>query len=322
MNALSPDPGAPRRVLVTGGGGFIGRYVLPWLVAAGYEVHATTWRHANTYSGGVRWHQVDLLDRDAVSILCAEVRADWLLHLAWVTTPGAYVRDPANLEWTAASLWLVRRFVEHGGERMVGTGTCFEYDHHESGALHETRSPRKPSTLYGTCKAATGDVVSRFADEVGISNAWGRVFFLYGPHEHPGRLVASVVRALLANRDADVTHGRQVRDFLHVQDVAEALCTLLESEVTGPVNIGSGVASSLRDVVLTIGANLDRTEHIRLGARPTAADEPRTIVADIARLRDEVGFTPNWTLETGLNDTIAWWRRQVAADPHDRSHRP
>ena len=224
-----------------------------------------------------------------------------------------------NLEWTAASLLLARRFVEHGGKRLVSAGTCFEYDHHDAGPLHETDSPRRPSTLYGTCKVATGDVLARFAAEVGVSSAWGRVFFLYGPHEHPNRLVSSVVRALLADRDAEVTHGRQVRDFMHVQDVAEALCALLASDVAGPVNIGTGEAPSLRDVVLTIGDHLGRTDRIQLGARPSPPDDPAMIVADVARLRDEVGFSPTWTLASGLNDTIDWWRHQGAADPDDRS---
>ena len=106
---------------------------------------------------------------------------------------------------------------------------------------------------------------------------------------------------------------------MHVQDVAEALCALLASDVAGPVNIGTGEAPSLRDVVLTIGDHLGRTDRIQLGARPSPPDDPAMIVADVARLRDEVGFSPTWTLASGLNDTIDWWRHQGAADPDDRS---
>jgi len=306
---VSDDRSAAPRVLVTGAGGFIGRHALPLLVEAGYEVHAVSSRATPHEEAGVRWHRADLLDADRVAALCAEVRADELLHLAWVTTPGVYTRDAANLDWTAASLHLARRFVEAGGRRMVGAGTCFEYGHHTGVALREHEAPLAPDTLYGTCKVALHAVSARYAREADIESAWGRVFFLYGPHEHPNRLVSSVVLALLEGRDAACTLGTQVRDFLHVRDVAAAFVALLRSRVQGAVNIASGEAGTVRDLVLEIGDQLGARARVLLGARPLSPHDPDHIVADVSRLRDEVGFTPHFTLRDGLGDTIRWWAR-------------
>ena len=93
----------------------------------------------------------------------------------------------------------------------------------------------------------------------GISFAWGRIFFLHGPGEHPDRLVPSVTRALLAGEPARCTDGRQVRDFLHSSsDAAHAFAALLALRVEGPVNIASGRGCRSRELVGWIGDALGR----------------------------------------------------------------
>jgi nucleoside-diphosphate-sugar epimerase len=309
------------RVLVTGAGGFIGRQTLPILVAHGYEVHAVSSRYDPHAVAGVQWHRADLLAPGRVEALCADVRAERLLHLAWVTTPGVYTRDSANLDWTAASMRLVRAFVENGGTRVVSAGTCFEYLHDADDYCHETKTPRRPDTLYGTCKVALESVVARYAQEARFESAWGRVFFLYGPHEHPDRLVSSVIRDLLAEREALTSVGTQVRDFLHVVDVAAAFVSLLDSDVTGTVNIGSGEPVTVRDMVLEVADQLGRRDMVRLGARPLSPRDPARIVADVTRLRYEVGFAPEFTVRDGLADSIRWWADRSEHDTPSRSER-
>jgi nucleoside-diphosphate-sugar epimerase len=305
LGAGAPEGTGAPRVLVTGATGFIGRQCLPLLAERGFDVHAVSSRPAPA-DAGVHWHRADLLDPGSIRALCAEVRADRLLHLAWDTTPGAYTRTPLNLDWLAASLLLARGFVLHGGTRMVSAGTCFEYAHADAPST-ETGTPLLPDTLYGTSKAALGSVLAHFADTVGVESAWGRVFFLYGPHEHPNRLVSSVILALLEGRDAECSIGTQERDFLHVRDVAGALVALLASDVTGPVNIASGQGVTIRDLVLEIGDQIGRRELVRLGAKPLSERDPPVVVADVTRLRGEVGFTPTMTLQEGVRDAIRWW---------------
>ena len=308
--AASAVDAAGRRVLVTGATGFIGRRCLPRLTELGYEVHALSSRSSPSLPSpgpsAVTWHHVDLLAAGAADAVCEAVAAHDLLHLAWDTTPGQYTHTPLNLDWLSASLRLVRSFVAHGGRRLVTAGTCFEYAHSDARCV-EGVTPIAPDTLYGTSKAALDAVVTHFASEAGIESAWGRIFFLYGPHEHPDRLVASVTRALLAGREAPCSIGTQVRDFLHVDDVAGALVALLASRATGDVNVASGQPVTIRDLVLEIGEQVGRPELVLLGARPLSPRDPPHIVADVTRLRDEVGFTPRFSLREGVRDTVRWW---------------
>ncbi len=149
-------------------------------------------------------------------------------------------------------------------------------------------------------------MLNAFAKQTGISAAWGRILFLYGPHDHPARLVASVIHSLLNNEPARCSHGNQIRDFLYVQDVADAFVALLESDVSGPVNIGSGHPVALIDIISKIAKKVNRQGLIQLGALRISANEPPLLVADVSRLGDEVNWVPRYDLDQGLEQTISW----------------
>ncbi len=299
-----------KRVLVIGASGFIGRHTLAPLRARGFEVHAVS-RGARP-DGLARWHEADLLAADGLAAVLGSVRPTHLLHLAWYAEPGIYWRSARNLDYVAASLALVRAFAESGGSRFVGAGTCAEYDwSHER--LVEATTPLLPATLYGASKHGLRLLIEAFARETGLSAGWGRIFLLYGPHEHPARLVPSIVRALIAGEPARCSPGTQRRDFLFVEDVAEALVALLDSDVEGPVNIASGDAVAVADVAMRIGLLMRRVDLVHLGALP-AVDEPPIITGDITRLADEVCWQPRVSLDAGLERTIEWWRATVSTN--------
>jgi nucleoside-diphosphate-sugar epimerase len=304
------------RVLVTGGSGFLGLPCVRRAVAAGAEVHAAARQVRVCLPPGVRFHAVDLFDAGRVAELLAGLRPTHLLHLAWVATPGAYWTSPDNPRWVEASDGLLRSFAAAGGRRAVVAGTCAEYDWAVAGRCHETATPVRPATLYGACKAELRWRTEAFARASGLSAAWARLFFLYGPREHPARLVPSVARALLAGQPAECSAGTQQRDFLHVEDAADALVRLLLGSLTGPVNVGSGEAATVRAVVEAVAVAAGRPELLRLGARPVPPTEPALLVADVGRLRGELGWAPRIDLGRGLADTVAWWKEEARA-AHD-----
>jgi len=297
------------RVLLTGGSGFIGSRAIAPLLAAGYEIHALG--RSRGASEGVTWHELDLLDDRAAGRVVADVAAEQLLHLAWYAEPGRFWAAPENLDWVAASVRLLRAFAEAGGRRAVIAGTCAEYDWSDPvercseldyGSRQAT--PLRPATLYGASKHATRLVAAAYAPQAGLSLAWGRVFLLYGPGEDQRRLVPQVAGALLAGEPAQTSDGAQVRDFMHVDDVAAGFAALLASNVEGPVNIASGEGVSIADVLALIAAAAGRRELLRLGALPRRAGEPDRLVADTRRLSGEVGFAPAIALEQGIAETV------------------
>lgn len=296
-----------KRVIVTGATGFIGRHTLRPLVDAGFEVHAVSSKSQRGGEPGVTWHRHDILGDRACDGLLSTIEATHLLHLAWYAEPGRYWTSPVNLGWVAASLDLVASFARHGGRRVVAAGSCAEYDW-QYGYCSEAVTPANPATLYGVSKDALRRLIEGAAAQAGLNSAWGRIFFLYGPHEHPDRLVSSVIRALLRGEPALCTSGEQIRDFLHVRDVARAFVDLLASEVTGPVNIGSGTPVPVKEVVREIARQLHGEHLLRLGARTLAATEPPLLVADNRRLTQEVGWSPRHDPGSGLAEAIRWWR--------------
>ncbi len=297
------------RIIVTGGTGIIGRHAVRTLAERGYEVHLVGRSRPADASPCSTFHEVDLLDSEAVRGTFGKVGAERLLHLAWVTAHGAYWRSAENLDWTAATLRMVRAFSDTGGKRLVVAGTCAEYDWTDPGLIdgncREDSTPIRPHTLYGVAKDSCRRVLSAFAAEAGLSWAWGRVFLLFDPLEDHRRFVASIIDHLKRGDRAACSAGTQVRDFLAARDVGAALARLTASDVDGVVNIASGEGRTLADVAMTIADIMGRPDLIGLGDLPMRADDPPRLVADISRLRDEVGYCPAADLAIRLAECVA-----------------
>jgi nucleoside-diphosphate-sugar epimerase len=228
-----------------------------------------------------------------------------------------YWTSEDNYRWLAASRHLLRAFRAQGGERAVLAGSCAEYDWSRVSVCHERSSPlatdaaTKPSP-YAECKIALQRFLEDYSRDSGLSAAWGRIFFQFGPDEYRQRLVPSVICNLLENRQAPCSHGRQIRSFLHVADVGAAFAAVLDSPLEGPVNIGSGERISIAQLIDEIARQIGRTDLVRLGALKAPAGEPAVLLPDVDRLHRELGFEARHTLDDGLADTIAWWRHRLA----------
>jgi nucleoside-diphosphate-sugar epimerase len=318
-----------RRVLVTGASGFIGRWTLAPLLARGFEVHAVASpRAASGYPAAPaprdsagrftsHWHAVDLLDPAAAAALVARIAPTHLLHFAWIAKPGVYWTSPDNARWLAASEALLQAFVAAGGRRALMAGSCAEYDWSRVEVCVESSSPLCASAAaatpaYVVCKLALHARLAAAAQRHGLSAAWGRLFFQFGPHEPRERLVASVITSLLQGREALCTAGLQERSFLHVADVGSAFASLLDSPVQGAINIGSAERISVAALCRRIATLLGAESRLRLGARATPAAEPAVLLPDVSRLARELGWRPRHTLDSALEDTIAWWREELA----------
>lgn len=295
---------SPDRILVIGASGFLGGACVRALRARGKTViEAVSGRAPHP---GAR--TVDLLDEAAVRALLADARPSGLLHAAWRPVRGDVMNATGNLDWLKASLTLVQAFYDAGGSRAAAIGSSAEYDW-SYGVCRAGITPMRPQTIYGAAKHALYVALTAYAERQRLSFVWPRIFFVYGPGEHETRLAASVAKALLEGRPAECTHGRQVRDYLHVDDVAEGIAAAMLSDLQGEIDIASGAPLPVRELVLEIARQLKREDLIRLGARPSPAHDAPIVLGDPEPAARILAWSPRHDLTSGVADTLSWARR-------------
>ena len=289
-----------RRVLVTGASGFIGHALLPALVGRGFEVHGVA-RSAQAAMAGVTWHAADLLTEVGRAHALSASRPTHLVHLAWEARPGRYREDPLNRLWAEASTDLLSRARACGVSRVLGIGSCLEYGP-QSGPCEERTSQCRPTTLYGQAKLATAEAY------IAAGAAWGRVFVPFGLHEPEARLIPSLIRSLRAGEHFDCSHGGQLRDFVYVDDLAQMIAAVLDSELVGVVNLASGEVRSLRSVIEHVAGLLDARHLVRFGALAASGlDAEPVLAADVRRMLAVTAGVPLVGFEAGAARTLAWW---------------
>jgi len=293
------------RIVVTGARGFVGRAVLPLLLKMGHDVIAITSKSYNDVSKDVEWVQADLLDQVSVIRVMQQTRPEALLHLAWYTEHGKFWEAAENFEWALASIRLLDAMRAAGGRRIVIGGTCAEYDWSE-GVCIEDQTQIAPHSVYGKAKDLTrhyAQAYSKRQDCNGLEVLWGRIFFPYGPGEPEGRLIPSVLKSLRGNDIVRCSHGKQMRDFIHVEDVASALVYLLTSDVNdglgGIYNIASGEAQSVSGVINMLANYFPHHKTIEFGAVPSPSGDPPLVVGNIDKLL-KMGWRPIVSMESGI----------------------
>lgn len=303
------------RVLLTGAAGFFGSRAAGIFEREGDVVYGLDRAGADrarlsALAPSATIIDADLEDTAAVTRIVSEVKPDVAIHLAWYAVPGKYLHAPENMDLVGASFSLARALVAVGCPRIVTAGTCFEYDT-TKGLLAES-TPTAPRFLYSAAKLAMYEVLREAARGWGVSYAHLRFFYQYGPWEAPNRVVPAVMSTLLRGEEAKVTTGEQVRDFLHIDDVATAIVRAAKSDAGGVVNIGSGVPVRIRDIVAAAARACGREDLVRYGAHPSRPDDPPFVCADVTRLR-ALGWSPRYSLDDGMADTAAWYRSHPTA---------
>ena len=292
------------RIVVTGAAGFIGSHVVRACLARGHETIAlvrpgSPAERLADVRPLVTMVEGDLADDATIGRLTLDLAPVAIVHLAWYAEPGRYLDDVGrNLSALRATTQLLEAAAATGCPRVVLAGTCLE------NADGPSRS------IYQAAKRAAHAVAGGFVDP-STSIACGHVFHLFGPGEDKRRVIPTVIRALLDGQPVPTTDGSQVRDYLHVADVATAFCTLAEASVTGGVDICSGSPVHLRDVFAMIGDETGDNGLIRIGALGPAVDDGHPSTGDRTQLSD-LGWRPAYDLRGGLVDSIDWWRGEGA----------
>jgi nucleoside-diphosphate-sugar epimerase len=268
-------------ILVTGGRGFVGKQVLKWL--ANFDVKITL---------VVRDLQrvVEELDPTVETIittpdLFAETAIWWentlqgidmVIHLAWYAEPGKYLESSRNIDCLQGTLNLAKGASKAGVRRIVGIGTCFEYD--LSKCMLSIGTPLNPSTPYAAAKAATYLALSNWLPGQGVEFVWCRLFYLYGDGEDARRLIPYLRTKLAAGEVAELTRGNQIRDFLDVSVAGRLIVDVALGTTLGPINICSGIPITVRQLAETIADEYGRRDLLKFGARQENLVDPPCVI--------------------------------------------
>jgi len=300
------------KAMVTGAAGFVGRAIVEALVSRGVAVVAVD-RPDRARSGvGRELLGLDLGEIGAAGALISSQQPDLVVHAAWYTNPRDYLTAPANIRSLRITVDLVQAAVERSVRHVIALGTCVEYAPSESPRQEEALA--SPTSPYGACKLAALLTARELTRGSGTRLTWARLFHVHGPRDNPQRLLPSIARALQDGRPVQLTRGDQVRDHLHVQDVADAVALLAQVESPPVVNICSGRPVTLSAILTELADIWGRSDLLRFGERPYGPLEIRHLVGDAKRLR-ALGWSPR---HNDLRSDL----EEIAAEVRDGSTRP
>lgn len=304
------------RILLTGSTGFVGSHVLRKLLAGGRDVavlmrrNSDTWRIRDVVGRAARI-EADLRDLEPAYAAIANFAPETVIHLAWSGVGNQFRNDQSQIVNITQSVALARLAHRVGARHWVGLGSQAEYGPCEHPVDEET--PTRPTTLYGVAKLSSGLLARHLCDQLGLRFAWLRLFSCYGPGDDPAWMIPYLILTLLAGKKPALTAGAQLWDYLYVADAAEAISQVaLTPTAAGAFNLGSGRPVPIRSIAERVRDLVDPMLPLGLGEVPYRPDQVMRLEADVRRLREATGWSPETDLDDGLRQTVKWFRRQRA----------
>jgi nucleoside-diphosphate-sugar epimerase len=307
---------AAKKVLVTGGGGFVGANLSRRLLRDGHTLHlflrprSAQWR-LEELKNNARFHLTNLADRQQIRQTLSKIKPDWIFHLA---AYGAYSfqNDAQTLIETnlSGTVNLVQAAIETGFEVFVNTGSSSEYGF----KTHPTAESDllEPNSTYAVTKAASTLFCQHMARAYTLPIPTLRLYSVYGPYEDPGRLIPTLVRSGIAGCLPALAQPNIVRDFVHIDDVCEAFMAAAKAIFDDPgaiLNVGTGVQTRLDELVSTVTELLDIREEPHWGTMPGRCWDTDTWVANVTKAEVNLNWRAAIDVRAGLIRTIEWYRK-------------
>ncbi|XP_014258495.1 UDP-glucuronic acid decarboxylase 1 [Cimex lectularius] len=308
-----------KRILVTGGAGFVGSHLVDRLMLKGHEVIVVD----NFFTGSKRnlehWsghENFELIHQDIVSPLFVEV--DEIYHLASPASPPHYMYNPVktiktNTIGTINMLGLAKRV----GAKILIASTSEVYGDPKVHPQPETYwghvNPIGPRACYDEGKRVSETLSYAYAKHDRVSVRVARIFNTYGPRMHidDGRVVSNFIFQALKNETLTIYgRGNQTRSFQYVSDLIDGLIALMASNYTQPVNLGNPIEYSIMDFALIIKKLVGNENQIK--SIESVEDDPQRRKPDISRAKQFLNWEPKVPLEKGIIKTIPYFKEELA----------
>ncbi|HEU5034213.1 MAG TPA: NAD-dependent epimerase/dehydratase family protein [Mycobacteriales bacterium] len=319
--ADAADALSGRRVLVTGASGFIGSHLTRRLADLGADVHALTSVVSSVYPtrlvplrDRINLHEASLTDRGAIENVAAEIRPEFVFHLAAYTHVGkSWQRvDECVQVNVQGTVNLLMALAPHGYQRLVNVGTSEIYGD-IAVPFREDAQPH-PISPYSVSKLAAEEYCRLFAEANGWPIVRVRPFNAYGPAQSPDRVIPEIITRALRGQPLKMTAGRQTREFNYVDDLATGM--LQAATVAGVdgelVNLGCGTDIAVRDLTTKILDLMGNPVEAHFGALPERPTEIWEMRCDPSKGRRLLGYSAATSLDEGLSRTIAWYTDELS----------
>jgi UDP-glucuronate decarboxylase len=302
-----------KRILVTGGAGFLGSHLCERLIGEGHEVLCVD----NFFTGDktnitelMKHDRFELIRHDVTFPLFVEV--DEIYNLACPASPVHYQHDPIQTTKTSVHgainmLGLAKRL----GAKILQASTSEVYGdpavHPQTEGYWGHVNPIGPRSCYDEGKRCAETLFFDYHRQLGLQIKVARIFNTYGPRMHPadGRVVSNfIVQALTGQPITLYGTGTQTRSFCYVDDLIDGFVRLMNSpdEVTGPINLGNPVEFSMAELADLVIRETGSSSEVTFA--PLPADDPRQRNPDISLARESLGWEPTIPLQEGLRRTI------------------
>ncbi len=298
---MTPDPGASlhaQSVLITGATGFIGRYLGEELVARGITVYGLSrTAAAGTLPAGIIPLAVDIQQREAVIAAFQQARPDRVIHLAAVGVTDPFLPFDEAVEINVrGTIHILEASRMMGVRRFVHVGTAYERS--------ATETERGPGNPYVASKLGAWSFWRTFVQKHDVNSIALRLFHVYGPRQPERGLIAAAILSALRGETLRLTPGEQIRDFIYVTDVVQALIVAAGTLAchAQTYDIGTGVGRSVKSVVTDIYEQVHGSGRYEIGALPYRPNEEMTLVAHPQLAARYLG----WQAQVGFADGLSW----------------
>jgi len=301
------------RVFITGGTGFIGRYVINQLEKRGFNILLLTRASKENIFSIIKSKKVDIVSGNLSDInkwknKLIQFKPDTTIHLAWEGIPDYGVKTSIkNLKY---GLNLFEELAELGCKKIICTGSCWEYGQNQ-GKISEDL-PVKSSNAFTTAKNALHLLGKEIAKENNMQFIWTRLFYVYGPGQRENSLIPHIIKCVKEGKKPEIKTPYARNDFIYVEDVAKAIVAILEKCKQSTVyNIGSGYSSSLQDIINIVYSELSFQHKSKDDLSKTENIYSDNFWADISKIKKEIGWEPKIDIKNGIKKIILYCEKKM-----------
>ncbi len=311
--------GKYKKVLITGGAGFIGANFVYKFLELGYKVNViekegTNFWRLEKIKNKIKIDLVDLANSDKIELLIVKLKPQIILHFA---TYGVFQAKQQDIKETIdtnllGTINLLNACSKIKFQCFINTGSTSEYGVKDKPM--KENNLLEPNNLYGITKAASALYCQYMAKKLNLPIVTTRLSAPYGYFEEKGRLIPTVIKSCLENSELNLSSPISVRDFIFIEDIIGAYLTIIENiqRVKGEIfNIGTEIQTTIDELVNMIKKITHSSIKPKYGQIKPAQIEPKSWIADISKIKKILNWQTKYNLEKGLETDIKWFRENL-----------